>query len=429
MLPARSLGTLLVALSFAGCGSPELASRQERIVLVVIDTLRADHVSPHAPRRRTPHFARLAEKGQVFERASGSYYQTTMSMASLFTGRTPSLEGTSRTAPLAWTGKNWCGLRRFAREGLDDSCIPESLPTLAGRLREAGYWTVGVVTNTLLFQPRGFERGFDEWVEVGRLAPAVAVPGYQVGLAEDRSAERANENVAWLLDQRPTDHFFLYVHYMEAHDYLAHGISYAHGVHRADAALGELLGLLEARSLLEGTTLFVVSDHGERLEEEHFTKGGPLHYGNPAFEEVLHVPFLVSPPIAGVDAQAALRGDDVHRLVLMTGGVTHPGPKDLEDGELFTSERYYQTYRKGRFKSYWRRRDGRHFLVDLEADPGETNDAATRHPEVLARHAERMADLSRDLALRTADASELSDDDAKRLEALGYVLPDAHAPE
>ncbi|MFP6660479.1 MAG: sulfatase-like hydrolase/transferase [Myxococcota bacterium] len=105
MLPARSLGTLLVALSFAGCGSPELASRQERIVLVVIDTLRADHVSPHSPRRRTPHFARLAEKGQVFERASGSYYQTTMSMASLFTGRTPSLEGTSRTAPLAGPGK------------------------------------------------------------------------------------------------------------------------------------------------------------------------------------------------------------------------------------------------------------------------------------------------------------------------------------
>ena len=398
-------------------------------MLVVIDTLRADSVFPHVPRSRTPNVARLLETAQVFERASGSYYQTTASMASLFTGRSPSLEGSSRAVPLAWTGKNWCGLRRFAREGLDDSCIPESLPTLAGRLGEAGYWTVGVVTNTLLFQPHGFERGFDEWVEVGRLAPKVSVPGYQVGRAEDRNAERANESVAWILDQRPTDHFFLYVHYMEAHDYIAHGIPYAQGVHRADAALGRLISLLEARSLLEGTTLFVVSDHGERLKEEHFTQGRPFHYGNPAFEEVLKVPFFVSPPIAGVDRHAALRSDDVHRLVLKTGGIDEPGPQDLQDGELFTSERFYQTYRKGRFKSYWRRKDGLHSLVDLEPDPDETSDAAAQYPEVLARHAGRMTELSRQLSLRTPDASELSGEDARRLEALGYITPDTQAPE
>jgi hypothetical protein len=116
-------------------------------------------------------------------------------------------------------------------------------------------------------------------------------------------------------------------------------------------------------------------------------------------------------------------------LVLKAGGIDEPGPQDLEAGEHFTSERYYQTYRKGRFKSYWRRRDGLHSLVDLEADPGERIDAAAQHPGVLARHAGRMTDLSRELSLRTADASELSGDDARRLEALGYITPDAKVSE
>jgi len=423
---ARSMA--LSVLAATACGGESPAPAPERIVLVVVDTLRADFVSPYSPKARTPHIQSLADRGQVFERAYGSYHQTTMSMAALFTGRVPSLETGPMDQSLEWTGKTWCGMRRFATPPLDEACVPKELPALAGSLREAGYWTVGVVTNTLLFQPLGFERGFDEWIEVGWLDASRTEPGYQANLPAARSAENANSMVAKILDQRPTDHFFLYVHYMEAHDYAATGSPYSVGVRRSDRAVGQLLAILRESDLLEGATVFLVSDHGERLSESHFTKGGPLHYGNPSFEEVLHVPLVVSPGLPGRDTKALLRSDDIHRLILETAGIEPEDPGDLEDGELFVSEQWFQTYRKGRFKSYRRRGEERISLVDLEADPRETQDVADRYPEVAKAHEHRMRELSEHLRTERKVPSSLSEEDARRLEALGYSKPTRPSP-
>ena len=64
----------------------------KHIFLIVVDTLRRDHVSLYGDALRTPNMERLAAEGQVFDAATASFHQTTMSMAALFTGRTPSLE-------------------------------------------------------------------------------------------------------------------------------------------------------------------------------------------------------------------------------------------------------------------------------------------------------------------------------------------------
>lgn len=411
----------LLPIALTACGGPNPSPAPERIILVVVDTLRADFVSPYSPKAPTPHIQSLADRGQVFQRAYGSFHQTTMSMAALFTGRVPSLETGPVEKSLEWTGKTWCGMRRFANPPEDEACVPSELPSLASSLREAGYWTVGVVTNTLLFQPLGFDRGFDEWIEIGWLNASRTEPGYQVNRPEARSAKNANRAVAEILDQRPTDHFFLYVHYMEAHDYIATSSSYRAGVRRSDRAVGDLLAILEERDLLEGSTVFFLSDHGERLRETHFTKGGPLHYGNPSFEEVLHVPLIVSPALPGRDTNALLRSDDMHRLILETAGIETENPGELEDGEIFVSEQWFQTYRKGRFKSYRRRDSDRIFLVDLEADPGENRDVSEQYPEVVKAHDQRMRELSENLRTEQSTPSSLSEEDARRLEALGYL--------
>ncbi len=138
-----------------------------RIILIVIDTLRRDVVSAYGGDASTPHIDSLAQRGQLFTGAMASFHQTTMSMASLFTGRTPSIESADPSSTLSWNGDTWCGMARFADADRDAACIPEAVPTLAERMREAGYWTIGVTSNQFLYEPGGFSRGFDDWVEVG----------------------------------------------------------------------------------------------------------------------------------------------------------------------------------------------------------------------------------------------------------------------
>jgi len=418
----RLLGAAGVTLAVAGCGQggtpADRDATPERIVIVVVDTLRADYLSPYGADLATPRIQAFAERGQVFTNVVSSFHQTTMSMASLFTGRTPSLEIGASGKTLHWNGRNWCGMRRFAPESQEATCIPESLPTLAAALREAGYWTAGVVTNALLFRPKGYQRGFDRWVEVGDAPQGPRV--FQISPPVARNAAKANQAVAALLQQRPTDRFFLYVHYMDVHDYALAGTPYQEGVKQVDRGFGGLLDLLRAESLMEGAVVVLTSDHGERLGEEHLLEGKGSHSGDPSFEELLRVPLIISPPVSE-NPTRFLRGDDVYRLVRRIAGAPDREPADLGAGELFLSEKHYQTYRSGRWKSFRKRGEDRLRLVDLRADPGERSDVAALHPEVAVEHARRMDELTERLASTDAAPSVLTPEDERRLRALGYV--------
>ena len=94
---------LLFASTLWACGDPSSTEDEvavaapERIILIVADTLRRDHLSPYGSELETPAVARLARRGQVFTNAVSSFHQTTMSMAALFTGRTPSDPWTTRS--------------------------------------------------------------------------------------------------------------------------------------------------------------------------------------------------------------------------------------------------------------------------------------------------------------------------------------------
>lgn len=386
-------------------------------MLIVIDTLRRDHVSAYGGSVSTPHIDSLAARGQLFENALSSYFQTTMSMASLFTGRTPSLE-TRQDATLPWNGRVWCGLARFAEAG-EQRCVPEGVPTLAQAMRGAGYWTIGVASNDFLFEPAGFARGFDDWSELrSRLPPDHPLAGSAFGpqVEERHAARHVLDRVSRALARRRGDRFFLYVHFMEVHDHKP----YAEGVEAADRAVGSLLELLEKEGLLEGAVVVLTADHGERLGEQSVVTGFPRHQGNPAFDPLLRVPLIVAPPV-DVDTRQVLRSDDVFRLLLRIAGVESPAAADLERGELFVSEREYRTYRKGRWKSFTERGTGATLLVDLEADPGERRDASAEHPEVIREHRTRMAELTRSLAADRARIGSLTEDDRLRLRALGYL--------
>jgi arylsulfatase A-like enzyme len=427
----RTIAGLALAAGVVAAAVAYLRPRPpERIILVVVDTLRRDHVSAYAPSAATPNIDVLAKGGTVFTNAVASFHQTTMAMAALLTGLTPSIEGTPPGTVVPWNSKTWCGLHRFARGEEEPLCVPESVPTLAAALRAAGYRTVGVVGNPLVLRPSGFEQGFDDWLELryfftfsemdisgGKARPRDEHARLRTGLEVNRLVQK------WLA-ARTTDRFFLYVHYTDVHDYQLRTVPYATGVARADWWFGELHKMLEAQGLLDDAVIILTSDHGEGLDEMHALPGGLAHLGNPSFESVLQVPLLVWPAVPD-DPRALVRSDDVARLIRRLARIDAGPAADLEPGELFVGEQRFRIYRRGNWKSIRPRPDGPLRLFDLGNDPGEQHDVAGAHADEVAAHQARVDELSRRLAT-PAPPAEPSAQDAERLRALGYAAPDAH---
>jgi arylsulfatase A-like enzyme len=409
----------LATLLMAGCvrTGPD---RPERLVLIVIDTLRRDHLSVYGADQPTPHIDALAARGQMLPNVLASFHQTSMSMGALFTGRTPSLERDGSDEALPFVGATWCGMSRFASQ--PGPCLPLALTTLAERLGETGYWTIGIASNEFLYEPSGFSQGFDDWIEVG------FKPEKTGGLVMDRAPQpvgarrwtQVQRAALAAVDRRPQDRFFLYVHYMDVHDNAHDASAYARGVAVADRAVGHLLQALTERGLLEGSVVVLTSDHGERLGEEHAVRGAQRHLGNPSFQEVLEIPLIVAPAQILLPDRL-LRSQDVFGLLLEIAGLSLEGSDELQPDELFVSELFYRTYLRGRWKSSIRREDGAQQLYDLERDPGERRDVAVEHAEVAEEHRRRIEELSARLSSRAPAVSELSEDDRERLRALGYL--------
>ncbi len=410
---ALLLGCLLPAWGCARSGPPD-------IVLILVDTLRRDRISPYGYDIETPTLQRLADEGQVFTNVQANYHQTTMSMGALFTGRTPSIETGGPKKTLHWEGRTWCGMARFAADE-NDTCVPQDLTTLAESLSEAGYWTAGVVSNRLLFEPAGYEQGFDVWVEVG-------------GDPAARSAPEVNAELEQVLAERPSGPAFVYVHFLDVHDHhrLPAGPgSYDESIRRFDRQLAKTIGLLEEAGLRENAVLFVLSDHGENLGETHQGTQYFSHKGNPSYQALLDIPLIVTPPVFE-DPDRFLRSRDVTNLIRQAAGLTGELADEsdvIHPDELFLSERNFVTYRRGRDKIMFHRLDpSRYQLYDLELDPGEQNNLVDQERGKVYKYLGRGRELL--IALRVKkkrSPGRLTDEDRSRLRALGY-LEDAEAP-
>ena len=393
----------------------------------MVDTLRRDALPMYGGAARTPHLQQLAARGQVRD-GLASFHMTSMAMGALFTGRTPSLETGDAAEPLEWLPSAACGMARFLGATQTEECLPPSLPTLGEAVRAQGYHTVGVVANPLLHDPAGFSRGFDRWEEVGgeavRDAANFAVRPRRA--AALRTWQRVNARVRASLADLPAAPLFLYVHYLDVHDWIIRKIDYRDAVEEMDRGIGDLLELLSSAGLLEGATILLTSDHGERMvaaagEGPKVLGGLPLHFGNPSYREVLEVPLLLVEG-EGVTVPRPARSEDLFYVLLDLAGAAVPDtPRDLGADELFVGEANFRTYRRGRFKSIQPRKGGL-VLVDLEQDPGETRDVAALHPGVADAHRRRVDEISAALAASGSPGSGAPDEEwLDRLRSLGYV--------
>ena len=456
-LRALFAGLSCLALGLA-CGpdSAELRRRDPRpnIVLISMDTTRADHLSAYGYERDTsPSLRVLADQGMRFEVAYAPSATTGPSHASLFTALAPIAHGVAKNGwPLA-----------------------AEFETLAEILNGAGYETAAVMSSYVLSSRFGFDQGFGHFdtdfsqadVPAGdRLWEGEIVPGKFHGRADD-TTRRALE---WL-DERlqPELPLFLFVHYFDPHTpYLppeGYSPPFEPGPREAlklnrtiffydtliaftDREIGRLLAGLEARGL-EGDTLVVVTgDHGEGLMSH-----GHMFHGVHIYEEGVRIPLIARWPghiPAGVVVPGPVGLTDLAPTVLDLAGVSFPASAQgrslaealLASGELDPSRPvhlYRRRYaggevvegiyaegekfglRRGRWKLIEGPGEGTLELFDLETDPGEQTNLAGQEPERTARMREEIAAWRRAHTLEVGDERIPSAEERMRLEALGYV--------
>jgi arylsulfatase A-like enzyme len=294
LLPAVVL--LLVGSAVAGCsqGPPP----QPNIVIILVDTLRRDHLQPYGYDRPTSAtIDSLASAGWVFENHIASASQTVPSTLTMLLSLNPAEHG----------------FRHLEVGQFSDHRprYPEGLHFLAEVLREAGYATGGFVANPFLGEENGFDQGFD-------------VFGYTLS----HDGGELTEGALHFLNGRthqPERPFFLYLHYFDVHwpyappeAYLRHfpvpegaktvyknglvsGVRerdlqgtvslYDAGIAYVDDLIGRVVERLDEMDVLEDSIVLVTSDHGEE-----FLEHGGLGHGTTVYGELVRVPLIISYP-------------------------------------------------------------------------------------------------------------------------------------
>ncbi len=427
-------GLVLLGLATVGCGRPprpEPAARH--LVLVTIDTLRADRVGAYgSPDVATPHLDRIAREGALFPEAAVAVPLTRPSHATLLTGLDP------------------------AGHGLRDNVSPPlapGVPTFATILKDAGFETAAFVSAVVLSSQSGLNRGFDIYSDRFDLGGDDA---RFLNSIQKRGDQPTAEVVAWL-EARRDARFFAWLHLYDPHDpyeppepYASRyaGRPYDGEVAYSDELVGRLLSALDRLGRREDTLVVVTSDHGEGLGEH-----GENVHGFFVYQSTLRVPLLLRGPgiLPGARPTVTARSVDLLPTVLdllglvpskdlrLAGRTLAPalrGSASLTDEPAYSESLlpllHYgwsdlRSIREGRWKYIQAPRPE---LYDLLRDPGEHENRAAGEP---ARAEAMRAALARRLAGEKAAGREGSagvpPDLLEKLGALGYLGAGAPAAD
>jgi len=281
--------------------------REVNVVLITLDTLRADHLSCYARDAvSTPNIDALAAAGGRFAKAFAQVPLTTPSHASILTGTYPQVHQ----------------LRDNGGFVLDST-----LPTLASVMRQAGFTTAAFVGAAVLHHQYGLNRGFGTYADDMRAASKEKLlPGV---VAEVRAEVVTQRALDWLQNQheigvgiQPGKNFLLWTHYYDPHfpydppepfasRYQKH--KYSGEIAYTDQQVGRLLKGLQDLGLREKTLIVLMADHGEGLGEH-----GEFLHGVFLYDATTHVPLVVAGPDipAGRVVEQQVRSIDVMPTIL-----------------------------------------------------------------------------------------------------------------
>lgn len=352
---------------------------QPNVLLIVMDTVRADHTSLYGYERdTTPNLKKLSEEATLYSNAIAAGDMTLTSHASLFTGMYAIQHGAHYDPP-------------YSREGRP---LADEFNTLAEILSENGYLTIGVVANYVYLRHAfGLDQGFQYYDErmpvffLGRTRPYYLRRGIRNFLTRfaspfdyDRlwsSAEEINRKVFALLDKAKRDghRFFLFVNYMDAHDpyyppppfdqlypgkdesftsahYYAlkravaklerritererrHLLSqYDGGIAYLDFHIGRLITRLKELGLYENCLIVITSDHGEAFGER-----GIVGHGASVYQDQVRVPLVIKYPNVRRKAVVDEVVSTVDIMPTILGVLEYEAPENLRGKNLLKLE-------------------------------------------------------------------------------------------
>ncbi len=444
---------LLLAAALAACApapSQELGP-PPNVLLLVVDCLRADHLSANGyERQTTPMIDSLVAESVQFRQAISQASWTRPSLPTMLTGLYPSEHG------LHTFGETAAGAATSPR--LDDS-----VTTVAEALKEAGYATA-LIGEQFQLSPRfGLDQGFD----------------FYKHRASDASNIHRNF-FRWLRGIGDGQPFFAYLHYLEIHwpycppkevrgkfgsekssfrfchqwrklrdDILSGAVVLSDADREAmearydeellalDRQLGHLFARLKKDGLWKDTLIVLTADHGEEFYEH-----GSIGHGQSLFQELISVPLLVKPPavwpvVVGGSVDAMVEVRNVAPTILEAAGLAMPDGVDaaslvpmmragatVEPPYAVSESDDEVVVRRGDLKLI-ARRDGTSFaLYDLDADPLETRDVAGERRAELARLRSYYEEWQKGLSpVAATEAQEIDVETLEGLKALGYIDP------
>lgn len=441
-LPGVCLSALAFWLLSLGCGrEPEApTSRQHawqelagdtaldqiNVILVSIDTLRADRLSSYGSTRvKTPNIDQFASEGVLFGNAASTVPFTLPAHSSIMTGTYPPYHG--------------------VRENVG-YFLDESLTTVAQELSRSGWTTAGFVSAFVLDSRWGIANGFDFYYDDFEPSESGSTNMASVQRPGSETIEAA---VSWL-DSRQEGPFFMWLHLFDPHDPYRppepfksqYRHPYDGEVAYTDSLFGNFRQELEERGLLENSLVILTGDHGEGLgqHQEGF-------HGFFIYDSTVHVPLIVRAPfgrLGGRVVNDAVSHVDLFPTILAATGQEIPEqaqgesllplmlnlvPDDAPERLVYSESLYpllhygwapLKSIRSERFKFIDAPQPE---LYDLSADSAEQNNTLLDN----RRDSRELKDALDAMTARietggmAAKPAELDDDTRRQLQALGYV--------
>jgi arylsulfatase A-like enzyme/Flp pilus assembly protein TadD len=416
---------LLAAAAAAGCARSEAAAAARNVILITIDTLRADRLSCYGSRRvYTPAIDRLAAEGVLFERAFTTTPLTAPAHASMLTGRYPSTHG------LRLNGASVLDARET---------------TLAEAAQARGMRTAAVVSCLVLESRFGLNQGFDLYYEEG-----ISAAGDEHGLWYDerKAAKSVARALRWL--QAESDRpFFLWLHLFDPHHPYEPPPPFKESYEErpydgeivyTDRALGKLLDAVERLGLHENTLIILAGDHGESLGEhqENF-------HGTFVYDATVRVPMIIRAPGGRRGARVADIASTLDVMPTALDALGIPVPEGVEGFSLMPAvtgsgrvpartlylESVYPSATYGWAEVRAVRTPSLKYVdlpgaevYDLDDDPRELNNLHGKDPRLAQAGRAEFRELTARLAetaRRDAETADLDEEFRNRLLSLGYI--------
>jgi arylsulfatase A-like enzyme/Tfp pilus assembly protein PilF len=411
-----------------------VAPEELNVVLITIDTLRADRLSSYGSQVETPNLDRLAAEGVLFTNASTTVPFTLPAHSSIMTGTYPPFHG--------------------VRENVG-YYLGEENTTLAQTLQAAGWQTAGFVSAFVLDSRWGIARGFDHYFDDFDLA---AFEDANLASVQRPGSETIAAALKWM-DSRPQDTtaeqpFFLWLHLFDPHDPYTPpepfrsrypGQPYDAEVAYTDSLVGGFVDELRERGLLEQSALVVTGDHGEGLGDH-----AEVSHGYFLYDSTVHVPLILRLPgrlLAGRRIGEAASHVDIVPTLLGLARQEIPQrlqgrnlletlddpPASQNDGEptrLVYAESFYPLLHYG-WAPLRAVRSATHKyieapnpeLFDLTADPRESDNLGAERSRVGTLLGRSLLTMARELeeGATATSTPDLDEQTLAQLRALGYL--------